>query len=64
MARPKSEAAVYGAVYLRLPAPLLETIRDLAYDERRPINTQIMILLERALEQQEKARQPATSQAS
>ena len=45
----KTEAADYRAVTLRLPEGLLETIRLQAAEGRRPLNTQIIMLLEKAL---------------
>ena len=55
MARPKTEAATYDSVFLRLPGPLLATIKAQAAEGRRPINTQVIMLLEKAIETEQDA---------
>lgn len=46
MARPKTEAADFTQTILRLPADLLEYIRDEADAKGRPVNTQFIWMLE------------------
>lgn len=46
MARPKTEAAEFVAFPIRLPRELLELIKEQAYEVGRPVNTQIIRMLE------------------
>jgi len=46
MARPKSDAADFVAFPVRFPRELLARIKARASQERRPINTQIIMCLE------------------
>lgn len=47
MPRPKTEAAEYGRLTLRLPQWLLQALKEEAESERRPINTQAVLILEK-----------------
>lgn len=46
MPRPATQAADYEQVTIRLPKALLARVRARASEERRPINTQIIMCLE------------------
>jgi hypothetical protein len=46
MARPRTEASEFVAFPIRLPKPLLDLIKEQAFDVGRPINTQIVRMLE------------------
>lgn len=48
MPREKTAAADFVAFPVRLPPDLLDFIRDQAAEDRRPVNTQIIMLLEKA----------------
>ena len=50
MARPKTEAADYKPITWRLPENTLVRFRVAAQEERRPINTQLIMCLEEWLE--------------
>jgi hypothetical protein len=46
MARPKTEKATYTRIEVRLPPHLLQTYRDYAEQEGRPLNTQFVRTLQ------------------
>jgi hypothetical protein len=49
MARPKTDAATYKSLMLRLPAELLDAYRGWATAEHRSLNAQILWVLEACL---------------
>jgi hypothetical protein len=53
MARQKSEAAEFIPFPTRFPKDILDAIKAQAAQGRRPINTQILILIEQSLAQHE-----------
>lgn len=61
MANMKQETSLSAAVYLRLPGPLLAAVKALATEGRRPMNTQVIMLLEQALKTQEERPRRAPS---
>jgi hypothetical protein len=46
--RPKTEAAAYVSMLIRMPAALAEDLRARAARDRRPLNTQAIMWLEYA----------------
>jgi hypothetical protein len=54
MARQKSDAAEFIPFPTRFPKDMLDAIKALAAEGRRPINNQILMLIEYALAQREK----------
>ena len=58
MARQKSDAAEFIPFPTRFPKAMLAVIKALAAEGRRPINNQILILMEQALAQSEKMPTP------
>jgi len=61
MPRPATEAADYEQVTIRLPKALLARVRARASQERRPLNTQIIMCVEHgeAVEAQSRTRRKA-----
>ena len=53
MARPASAAAAFIPFPTRFPKDILDAIKAMAAQGRRPINEQILILIEQALAQSE-----------
>jgi hypothetical protein len=51
MARQKSDAAEFIPFPTRFPKDMLDSIKALAAEGRRPINNQILMLIEHALAQ-------------
>jgi hypothetical protein len=49
MPRPKTEAADYERLTLRLPKDVMEGLRQAAADAHRPLNTQAILLLRQIL---------------
>lgn len=47
--RPNRKVAITHRIILNFPLELAEQIRELAERERRPMSTQIQVLVERAL---------------
>ncbi len=58
MGKPKTEAADYIWTGFRLPPALLAAIKDRAARARRPLNTETIMLLEQALEDEEAPARP------
>ncbi len=46
MARPKTTAATYKSLMLRLPEPMLEACKSRAEKERRSLNAQLLCVIE------------------
>ena len=55
--RPITVAAGYAQLTLRLPPALLERLKQMADDEKRPVNTQAILLLEHGLLPRKAARE-------
>jgi plasmid stability protein len=53
MGRPKTEAATYTSMMVRLPKDMLEKFRVRATKERRSLNAQFLCVLEDWLEEEE-----------
>ena len=51
MARPKTEAATYTGIMVRLPKPMLEAFKARATKERRSLNAQFLCVLEEWLQE-------------
>ena len=49
MPRPKTEAADYERLTLRLPKDVMEALRQAAADAHRPLNTHAILLLRHIL---------------
>ncbi len=49
MARPQTEAAKYKAITWRIPEEVLGGLRAVAKEERRPLNTQLILYIEEGL---------------
>jgi hypothetical protein len=49
MPRPKTEAADYERLTLRLPKDVMEALRQAAADAHRPLNTQAILLFRQIL---------------
>jgi hypothetical protein len=64
MARPKTKAAGYTNLQLRLPDELLHQCREAAEEEDRSVNAQILQFIKRGLRTQEQAQRPVLAMAS
>ena len=62
MARQKSDAAEFIPFPTRFPKAILDAIKAQAADGRRPINTQILMLIEQGLEQSDTSPAPTRKQ--
>lgn len=58
MPRPKTKAAEYKRLSLRLPPKLLALLQEEAESLGRPVNTHAIYLLRQALERDDQAPQP------
>jgi hypothetical protein len=59
MGRPKTEAATYKSLMVRIPTDLLESFKALAAEQRRSLNAQLLCLIEdRVHETEEKHDKP------
>jgi len=53
MARPKTEAADYTSMMVRMPKPMLEQFKARATQERRSLNAQFLRVIEKWLQKEE-----------
>jgi hypothetical protein len=58
MPRPKTEAAEYERLTLRLPPTLLANLRALVQETKVPLNTTVIQFLQHGVETKQKARRP------
>ncbi len=56
MARPKTEAADYKSLMLRLPEPMLKACKAQATQQRRSLNAQLLCVIDAWLHGQEEKR--------
>jgi predicted HicB family RNase H-like nuclease len=61
MARPKTEAATYTSMMVRLPEPMHEKFKAVAAKKRRSLNQQFLSILDEWLEQHEEKKPPRHS---
>lgn len=61
MGRPKTEAATYKTLMVRLPAEILEAFKVGAAQERRSLNAQLVCVMEEWVQDREQKREHAFS---
>jgi hypothetical protein len=64
MARPKTEAATYKSLMLRLPADMLEACKVRATEKRRSLNAQLLCVIDEWLHTSEEKPTHAFTHAS
>ena len=64
MGRPKTEAATYKNLMVRIPTELLEPFKARAAEERRSLNAQLLCVIEEWLQDAAHKREHAYSHAT